>query len=396
MNQKKSILLILSITLLNVMGVSIIIPILPLLSKVFELSPQDLGLIIACFSLPSAFFTPISGFLADMYGRKKILIFGLILFSIGGVGCALSSSFIQLITFRVVQGLGSAPLGVLYGTLIGDIYPEHDRPKMMGMTGATISIGIAIYPAIGGFVGNIHWSLPFWFSLLAIPICLLALQFSYQKIQTQPNIKTYLSVSKSIILNSYAIGLFSITFLGFSILYGPTLTYLPLLTSTLYNATPSEIGIVFSIASFGTTIIAMSLAKLVKTYSHRKLLLFSAFCYLTSQALIILLPIQNRVLWFLCIPIFILGVAQGITFPLINSRLTSLCPSSNRAIIMAINGTIMRTSQSISPLFFGLGWTLLGWKGPFVGGICIAIILAMVILNTFPNTKETIVYSPNT
>lgn len=62
---------------------------------------------------------------------------------------------------------GAAPLGILYGTLVGDFYKEADRPKVMGMVGATISFGTALYPAIGGFLGEMDWRWPFWISLAA-------------------------------------------------------------------------------------------------------------------------------------------------------------------------------------------------------------------------------------
>lgn len=383
MKQLHSTILIISIALLGVMGISIILPILPLLASQFDLTPTEVGLILACFSLPSAFFTPVAGILADFYGRKKILLFGLVVFIIGGLGCAFSLSFKELLFFRVIQGLGAAPLGILYSTLIGDLYIESERPKMMGIAGATISIGTAIYPVIGGFTGEIHWSLPFWFSLLAIPVIVIALKFPYQYTGTKTNIKSYIYVSKNIIFKPYAIGLFCVTFLCFSILYGPTLTFFPLLANLIYAASPAQIGIVFSVASLSTTIIAMNLAQLGKYYTHRNLFFVAASCYFISQLLIVILPLQSPSLWFLTLPIFIIGIAQGVAFPLIGSEVTSLAPTSNRAIVMAMNSTVMRLSQSVSPLFFGIGWTLIGWQGPFIFGLLTAIILEILIHKLF-------------
>lgn len=80
------------------------------------------------------------------------------------MGCAFSDSFENLLAWLHIQGLGAAPLGILYGTLVGDFYKEADRPKVMGMVGATISFGTALYPAIGGFLGEMDWRWPFWIS----------------------------------------------------------------------------------------------------------------------------------------------------------------------------------------------------------------------------------------
>lgn len=105
-----------------------------------------MALLITCFTLPSAFMTPVAGVLADRFGRKAVLLPGLLLFACGGMGCAFSDSFENLLAWRAIQGLGAAPLGILYGTLVGDFYKEADRPKVMGMVGATISFGTALYP----------------------------------------------------------------------------------------------------------------------------------------------------------------------------------------------------------------------------------------------------------
>ena len=372
-----------SIALMGVMGVSIILPVLPLLAHIFELTPTEVGLIITCFSLPSALFTPVAGIIADLYGRKKILLLGLALFALGGVGCALSTSFKGLLFCRAIQGLGAAPLGILYSTIIGDLYNEEERPKMMGIAGATISIGTAIYPALGGFVGEIHWTLPFWFSLLSLPVAIIALIYPYPYKGTKTSIKDYTKISGKLIFHSHSVGLLSITFLCFSILYGPILTYFPLIANLLYQASPIQIGITFSIACLGTAIIAINLAQLSRTYSHKKLLIIAAGCYFISQGLVIILPLPSQTLWLLPLPIFVLGIAQGISFPLVNSHITSLAPTSNRAIVMAINSTFMRLSQSISPIVFGIGWSFFGWPGPFIFGLFTSIILALLIMKVF-------------
>ena len=147
--------LVLCVALMGVMGVSITLPILPKLGAVFHQDAAGVALLITCFTLPSAFMTPVAGVLADRFGRKAVL---LLLFACGGMGCAFSDSFENLLAWRAIQGLGAAPLGILYGTLVGDFYKEADRPKVMGMVGATISFGTALYPAIGGFLGEMDWS----------------------------------------------------------------------------------------------------------------------------------------------------------------------------------------------------------------------------------------------
>lgn len=78
--------LILCMALMGVMGVSITLPILPKLGAVFHQDAAGVALLISCFTLPSAFMTPVAGVLADRFGRKAVLLPGLLLFACGGDG----------------------------------------------------------------------------------------------------------------------------------------------------------------------------------------------------------------------------------------------------------------------------------------------------------------------
>ena len=84
--------LVLCVALMGVMGVSITLPILPKLGAVFHQDAAGVALLITCFTLPSAFMTPVAGVLADRFGRKAVLLPGLLLFACGGMGCAFSDS----------------------------------------------------------------------------------------------------------------------------------------------------------------------------------------------------------------------------------------------------------------------------------------------------------------
>ena len=380
-------LLVLSTALIAVMGVSVILPVLPGMARIFALSPAEVGLLIACFTMPSALVTPVAGVLADRFGRKAVLVPGLLLFALGGTGCALSDNLPMLLSFRALQGLGAAPLGLLYATLVGDCYPQEQRAGKMGMVGATISVGTACYPALGGLLGELHWAFPFWLSLLALPVAGLALCVPLVGPRKGMDWGEYLQESRILICNPLVLGLFALTFLCFCMLYGPMITFVPMLSSELFQASPSSIGGMFTLASLGTALVAMNLARLGTRYSYRALLLVAAGLYLLAQSLMLALPPYGSSCWILTVPVFLSGMGQGLTFPLLSARLTSLAPTRNRAIVMAVNGTVLRISQSVSPLFFGIGWAVLGWPGPYVLGIGVSCCMAWLVWN-IPQKKE--------
>ncbi|MFQ9868635.1 MAG: MFS transporter [Bilophila wadsworthia] len=143
----------LCVALMGVMGVSITLPILPKLGAVFHQDAAGVALLITCFTLPSAFMTPVAGVLADRFGRKAVLLPGLLLFACGGMGCAFSDSFENLLAWRAIQGLGAAPLGILYGTLVGDFYKKRIAPKSWAWS-VPDQLRHRVVPAIGGFLGE--------------------------------------------------------------------------------------------------------------------------------------------------------------------------------------------------------------------------------------------------
>ena len=384
---RSHILLILSLAFMGVMGVSIILPVLPRMADHFHLVGARAGWLVAAFTLPSALATPPSGILADRFGRTASLLPGLALFAAGGVGCALADDLETLLLCRAVQGLGAAPLGILYGTLAGDCCTEEERPRMMGLVGATISIATALYPLIGGTLGEFSWRLPFWFSLLALPVAGLALCVPLHRPAARPDWKSYAAESRSVILRPQAVGIFCLTFLCFCMLYGPSITYFPLLADELYQASPSRIGLVFTLASLGTAGVACNLGRLNRRFSRHTLMLAATGCYVIGQSLILLFPRCFASIWPLAIPICAGGMAQGLTFPLLTASLASLAETRNRAVVMAMNGSVLRLSQSAAPLFFGIGWTLAGWSGPYLMGLGMAAGIGLLAVRVFPRDR---------
>src|SRR6056297_1652526 len=157
------------------MGVSSIAPAFPSIADSLDVSTERIGLLITFFTIPGIIITPILGLLADRFGRKIVLVPSLFLFGFAGTACAYATSFDQMLLFRALQGIGSASLGALNLTLIGDLYTGNKRATAMGYNGSVLSIGTAFYPAVGGALAILGWHYPFYLSLLAIPVGIFVL-----------------------------------------------------------------------------------------------------------------------------------------------------------------------------------------------------------------------------
>jgi predicted MFS family arabinose efflux permease len=161
-----------SIYALRMLGLFLIMPVMSLFAEQMEGStPSLIGLAIGIYGMSQALLQIPFGLVSDRVGRKKIIIFGLLLFCLGSVIAALSSSIYGIILGRAVQGSGAIAAPVM--ALLADLTQEVHRTKAMALIGASIgvSFGVAIAagPVIAGFIGihGIFWLIAV-LSLLAI------------------------------------------------------------------------------------------------------------------------------------------------------------------------------------------------------------------------------------
>lgn len=344
------------------MGVTTIAPAFPSIARALDVSTNQIGLLITFFTLPGIIFTPIFGILADRFNRKVILVPSLFLFGIAGTFCALADTFQMLLLLRVFQGIGSAALGVLNLTLIGDLYGGNDRATVMGYNGSVLSIGTALYPAIGGALAILGWSYPFYLSLLAIPVGLFALFFLHQeKEKSGMEIKFYLKEVKSALFSKTVFGLLACMFFTFIILYGGYITFFTILLDDKFSKTSFEIGIILSSSSLITAITSAQLGKLTARFDESTLIKIAATLYFF---IFLMIPMIEQI-WFFAIPIALFGVAQGMNIPSILNLLTSYAPKEFRAAFLSINWMVMRIGQAFGPYILGVLYLSLSLEGTF-------------------------------
>lgn len=110
--------------------------------------------------------------LGDMFGKKRLYIGGLILFTISSLLCGLAPSVGFLIGFRALQGLGAVFISGLGAAIVTEVFPQSERGRALGIIGAIVSLGIALGPSVGGLlIGVAGWRLIF---LVNVPIGIVA------------------------------------------------------------------------------------------------------------------------------------------------------------------------------------------------------------------------------
>ncbi len=126
------------------------------------------GWLFSIYLLVQTVTIPLYGKLADLFGRKPILIFGIVTFLIGSAACGLAWDMLSLIFFRAVQALGAGSIMASVNTVAGDIYSIEERAKIQGWLSSVWGVSAILGPAIGGaFAEYVSWR---WIFLSIFPL----------------------------------------------------------------------------------------------------------------------------------------------------------------------------------------------------------------------------------
>lgn len=339
--------IIFTITVISVMGTASIAPALPDFQEHFKISGSNVALLITVFTIPGVILIPVAGWLADKYGRKRILIPSLILFALAGFSCFFASSFFQLLVLRFIQGVGSAPLNSLNNTLITDNYNEPKRITVLGYNGGVLSIATALYPALGGFLALLGWNFPFLLPLAALPLAILVgIYIKEPEIhkETFESRDYFKSVIRSI--NKEVFLIILLVLISFMILFGVFITFFPFLVEQRFHFDSATIGLLMAVMSFSAAFIAFRIGVATKKLNLRKLLQFSFLLY--AIACFGLFLSSNLI--SLIVSILLFGMAQGYCEICALSLLSFHAPKGLRGIFMSFNGMAILLGQTIGPI----------------------------------------------
>jgi EmrB/QacA subfamily drug resistance transporter len=142
--------------------------------------------IVSAYFLTATASTPLYGKLADIYGRRPVLLAGIGIFVLGSIAAALAPSMLWLILARALQGLGGGGLIALAQTVIGDLVPAKERGRFAVYISGTWAIASIAGPILGGVIAeHLHWSVIFWLNLPLAAVAVLMTSESLKRVPWQ-------------------------------------------------------------------------------------------------------------------------------------------------------------------------------------------------------------------
>lgn len=168
-----------SIPLIMTLGNSMLLPILPQISKQLSITSFQVSMIITVYGLVAILMIPVAGYLSDRFGRKKVLLPSLIVAAAGGAVSVAAAWFMTglpaywvILAGRFFQGIGAAGAFPIVLPFVGDMFKDEKVvSKSLGIIETSNTFGKVLSPILGAFLGSLLWYAPF----IAIPIlCLIS------------------------------------------------------------------------------------------------------------------------------------------------------------------------------------------------------------------------------
>ncbi|MCP4226332.1 MAG: MFS transporter [Actinomycetia bacterium] len=363
--------LIFSITVTGIMANTLISASIPDILHDFGEPDGSAGLLVAASPAPGIVLAPIMGVLADRYGRRAVLVPSLLAFGLAGLGAALAPSFELLLAARFAQGAGSASLIGLSVTIISDHWEGNDRARFIGWNSAVLTVCIALFPAIGGFLTELGTWRYAYIPMLWSLVCagLIASRLSGGG-TGDGRITDRIRVARHGLRQPIIFAPTLLAFVIFALIFGLFLTAMPLLLEDRFGLSAGERGLVIVVPALSATVAALLLGRTRKALGGRRLTLLGTAVLAISYA---------AVGWAASITVLLVaslayGWAEGATIPTLQDLVAGNAPGEARAAVVSIYTSFLRAGQTIGPLVVG---ALLGvietHEAFFYGGAILAL-----------------------
>lgn len=333
----------------SVSGATLLYPVLPVLAADLKVEEAEIGLIMAAFTAPAIVLAPLFGIMADLYGRRWLLVFGLALFGIAGAAAAFAPSYEWVLILRAIQGIGASALLPLTIVLISDILPDDRELRGQGIKVALDRVSMIVLPLAGGALAILSWRAAFLPFLLIVALAVAAyLWMPETNHGGHDSLKEYLARTSRAIREPRLTLAFATGFLRFFLDYG-LYTYLPIIVALRYGVSPVVIGLLITFSAVGSIVTALGISRVYGRIATETLLALAFF----ASAIGVGLPAMGAPVWLIAIGMLLFGLGNGLISPLQKSLMTRRTPPALRGGVIAVDRVIQQIAKSSAPALLG-------------------------------------------
>ena len=395
----KLILILGSLTALGPFSIDMYLPGFAGIAKDLNTSVANVSLTLSSYFIGISAGQLLYGPLLDRFGRKKPLFWGLLVYILASLGCAFVTDIDVFIGLRFIQAVGSCSAAVASVSMVRDLFPVKDIPKVFSLLMLVVGLSPMLAPTIGGYITEDYgWHTVFFILMFMGIIILLASQMflpnSYEpnlsiSLKPKPIITNFISIIKVPQFYTYA-------FSG-SIAFSGLFTYVaasPILFMDIFKVDPKSYGWIFAFMSLSFIGASQLNSLLLRKFSSEKMI-FGALLSQSIIAIVFLVLTMNDMLglYGTIAMLFLFLACLGISNP--NTAGLTLAPfSRNAGSASALMGAIQLGFGAFASFLVGV--FVKDSMTPIVVIIAVTTIAAFIVLNIGKiKIKNTIVNSPN-
>jgi len=326
-----SIVILVAVTAVNPMAVNIYVPSMPSVQDHFNAPATLVQLTLSLGLVGTAFTQPIIGPLSDQFGRRPVLLGGLICAALASFLCALSSSLGMLIVWRVIQVAGGAAGLVLGRAIVRDIRKPSEAASMLGYVTMGMAMAPMVAPIVGGMLDDLaDWRAGFIFTglmtLIAVAWAWYSLPETNKHLGQAPSIRAMLADYRTLLgmrsfwiytlISAFGVGTFFV-FLGGA----------PYVSQNMFHLTPTHYGFYFVLVAVGYSIGNFLSGRYASRLGLFKMILLGCLLTLAASALVVLLSLLGlEGPEYLFGATFFLGIGNGLVMPSASVGVVSVIP----------------------------------------------------------------------
>ncbi|MDR3594483.1 MFS transporter [Clostridium sp.] len=363
-------------------------PLLPTLSKDFNITVSQAGLLVIAYSLPYAICGFAFGPLSDQIGRKSMIKWGILAFTIFTLLCGCAWNFWSLFIFRVLSGIAAATSPQVWAS-IGDLVPFEKRGRVIGTVTAALSISQILGVPFGAFIaGSAGWRFSFYaLGILGVFVTLLVM-FAFPVIKNTTALvaknasSNLLHSLKLVLTNKRAVSGLFVTFFMMFASFG-MYSFLGAWLSNSFNMSVSAIGTIIVVVGFGNLVGNLS-GGFLGDYFGKGRVVITGLAMLAIALFVLPYTSSNIIFAITCILVWLMSA--GASLASLNSIISELVPSL-RGTVMSLNSSFMYIGTTIGVIVDGTAINKFGYVGiGFANGI--SAFIALLLISSIIKSKR--------
>jgi len=389
---------IILVVFIDLLGFSLILPLLPYYAETFKASETTTGILIASYALMQLIGAPILGRLSDRFGRRPVLLVSVFGTFLGFLLLGFANALWMLFVSRIIDGLTGGNLSVAQA-YISDVTDEKSRSKGLGMIGAAFGLGFIIGPVTGGLLSQWGYAVPA-FAAAAISFLNLILIYAWLPESLTAEKRSQMTEKRpAITLNALLVafqrpftGSILITRFFFGLAFAIFQTIFSLYALQKFNLSARDTGFVLTYVGVLSVIVQGFLVGRL-TSQFREDILITASVVLMGFSLLgwALAP---SLLW-LYIIMTPTALSGGLLNTLLSSTLTKAVAPQEIGGILGLSAAVESSTRIIAPLLGGVLLQQIGAWAPGVFGAVVMVGVSIYVFKTIYNHPIVAAFTQN-